>query len=218
MITPLLAGDFTFYSFYILHMVTENLYKCYTNLWENIFQYLLPRARMVTEDAYGQLKGRWRILLRKCESKKETMKLHTHACVCLHNLCIELSDSLLINRDLWDRDEMVTVEPRKKSKKFWLWLIVFEQEISEKKQNRYLKFRKYVLGWKKVPEISSEQNENFLTIFKWKNTTKKLIIKRYYSTVFIFIVHICSSKLAVNKSILKANNRNIKKCAKYVQY
>ena len=29
---------------------------------------------MVTEGAYGQLKGRWRVLLRKCESTQEKIK------------------------------------------------------------------------------------------------------------------------------------------------
>ena len=68
------------------------------------FNYCLSRARMVTEGAYGQLKGRWRILLRKCESKKETVKLHTLACVCLHNLCVNLDDSVLNNWDLTKGD------------------------------------------------------------------------------------------------------------------
>ena len=35
------------------------------------FNHGLSRARMVTEGAYGQLKGRWWVLLRKCESDSE---------------------------------------------------------------------------------------------------------------------------------------------------
>ena len=64
---------------------------------ERYFNYCLSRARMVTEEDYGQPKGHWRILLRKCESKKETVKLHTLACVCLHNRCIKLNDSAITN-------------------------------------------------------------------------------------------------------------------------
>ena len=61
---------------------------------QRYFNYRLSRARMVTECAYGQLKGRWRILFKKCESKKESMKIMCLACIVLHNLCIDLGDIL----------------------------------------------------------------------------------------------------------------------------
>ena len=48
------------------------------------FNYYLSRARMITEGAFGKLKGKFRVLFRKCESKKETENY-----VVLHNLCIE---------------------------------------------------------------------------------------------------------------------------------
>ena len=38
---------------------------------QRYFNYKLSRERMVTEGAYRQLKGRRRILLRKCESRPE---------------------------------------------------------------------------------------------------------------------------------------------------
>ena len=57
----------------------------------------------------------------------------------------------------------------------------------------------------------------FLKFSSEKYNKKKLTRKRYFSTVFIFIVHICSSKPPANESMLQFNNRNIKKCAKYVQ-
>ena len=45
------------------------LLKPYTNAvltpQQRYFNYRLSRARMVTAGAYGQLKGRWRVLLRK---------------------------------------------------------------------------------------------------------------------------------------------------------
>lgn len=44
---------------------------------------------MVTEECYGQLKGRWRILLRKCEISTEEVRAATLACMVLHNVCIE---------------------------------------------------------------------------------------------------------------------------------
>ena len=44
---------------------------------------------MVIEEAYGQLKGRWCILYRKCESSPDNVKIHTLACIVLHNICID---------------------------------------------------------------------------------------------------------------------------------
>ena len=61
---------------------------------ERYFNYWLSRARMITECAYGQLKGRWRILMRKCESLPEEVKIITLACMVLHNICISKGDVL----------------------------------------------------------------------------------------------------------------------------
>ena len=57
------------------------------------FNYRLSRARMITERAHGKLKGRWRVLYKKCESKKENVKITTLACVVLRNICIDKGDS-----------------------------------------------------------------------------------------------------------------------------
>ena len=56
------------------------------------FNYRHSRARLVTEGAFSRLKSRFRVLFRKCESNKETVKLYGLASVVLHNLCIELGD------------------------------------------------------------------------------------------------------------------------------
>lgn len=47
---------------------------------------------MVTECAYGMLKGRWRVLSQKAENKKETVRAVTSTCIVIHNLCIEKGD------------------------------------------------------------------------------------------------------------------------------
>ena len=71
--------------------------KPYTNAVlsekQKYFNYRLSSARMVTEGAYGQLKGRWHILLRKCESSSEEVRRCTLACVILHNICIDNGDN-----------------------------------------------------------------------------------------------------------------------------
>ena len=56
------------------------------------FNYRHSRTRLVTEGAFGRFKSRFRVLFRKCESNKETVKLYGLASVVLHNLCIELGD------------------------------------------------------------------------------------------------------------------------------
>ena len=64
------------------------------------FNYRLSPARMVTEGAFGQLKGRWRILLRKCESNTSELKIAPLACLVLHNICIDLGDTFPRKLDL----------------------------------------------------------------------------------------------------------------------
>ena len=49
-------------------------------------------ASVVTESAYGILKGRWQILYKKIECRLFDLHYVTMACIALHNLCIELAD------------------------------------------------------------------------------------------------------------------------------
>ena len=55
----------------------------------DILIYRHNRARLVKEEVIGRLKSRFRVLFRKCESNKETVKLCGFACVVFYNLCIE---------------------------------------------------------------------------------------------------------------------------------
>ena len=91
MVPPLILADSAF-------QLKSWLMKPYTNAKltskERYFNYRLSRARMVTECAYGQLKGRWRILMRKCESLPDEVKMVTLACMVLHNICISKGDLL----------------------------------------------------------------------------------------------------------------------------
>ena len=96
-IPPLILGDsaFPFESF---------LMKPYTNAVltkdQRYFNYRLSRARMVIEGTFGQLKGRWRFLLRKSESNVYETKVATLACLVLHNICLDCGDSLPSKLDL----------------------------------------------------------------------------------------------------------------------
>ena len=49
-------------------------------------------ARVVTENAYGILKRRWRILYKKTECRLFNLRYVIMGCIALHNLCIGLAD------------------------------------------------------------------------------------------------------------------------------
>ena len=90
-VPPLILGDSAF--------PLENfLMKPYTNAVltkeQRYFNYRLSRARMIIEGAYGQLKGRWRFLLRKSESNFQETKLAVLSCMILHNICLDQGDTL----------------------------------------------------------------------------------------------------------------------------
>ena len=89
-VPPLIVGDSAF-------PLRTWLMKPYTNAvltpQQRNFNYRLGRARMVTEGAYGQLKGRWRVLLRKSESNQDNVRITTLACMVLHNICIAQGDA-----------------------------------------------------------------------------------------------------------------------------
>ena len=69
------------------------------------FNYCLSRARMITEGAFSKLKGKFRVLFRKCESKKETENY-----IIWHNLCIEKEDIIPRKFDL--SYDHITNKPR----------------------------------------------------------------------------------------------------------
>lgn len=106
-IPPLIVGDSAF-------PLRTWLMKPYTNAvlspQQRYFNYRLSRARMVTEGAYGQLKGRWRVLLRKSESDRDQVRIITLACMVLHNICINQGDSISKKLDL-------TIDPNSQEKR-----------------------------------------------------------------------------------------------------
>ena len=63
-----------------------------TDPQQKYFNKKLCSARVVTENAFGMLKGRWRILYKKTECHMFNLKYVVMACIMLHNLCISLND------------------------------------------------------------------------------------------------------------------------------
>lgn len=51
------------------------------------FNFRLSRARRVIENAFGRLKGRWRILRKRLEVNIDRVDELIEACVILHNIC-----------------------------------------------------------------------------------------------------------------------------------
>lgn len=58
------------------------------------FNYCLSRARRVVENAFGRLKGRFRILMKRMEAKIENVNSIVQACCILHNVCEQLNDTV----------------------------------------------------------------------------------------------------------------------------
>ena len=95
-ILPVVLGDSAF-------PLQTWLMKLYTDATltekQRYFNYWLSRARVVTEGAYGQLKGGWHVL-RKCESSADQTKMVMLTCIVLHNMCIQYGDAMSKKCDL----------------------------------------------------------------------------------------------------------------------
>ena len=60
---------------------------------QKLFNYRQSRARMVVENAFGRLKGRWCCLLKRLDFKLENVPHVVSSCVVLHNMCEMFGDN-----------------------------------------------------------------------------------------------------------------------------
>lgn len=58
---------------------------------QRCFNECLSRARIHVEHAFGRLKGRWRTLMKRNDSKTSNLKYIVIACIVLHNFCESLN-------------------------------------------------------------------------------------------------------------------------------
>jgi hypothetical protein len=84
-IMPFLIGD----SAYPLKTWLLKPFACNSTLSneQKTFNYHLSRARIVVENAYGRLKGRWRRLIKQNEMDISRVPQVITACCILHNIC-----------------------------------------------------------------------------------------------------------------------------------
>ena len=63
---------------------------------QKAYNYRQSRARMVVENAFGRLKGRWWCLLKRLDFKLENIPSIVGACIVLHNMCEVYGDYCLV--------------------------------------------------------------------------------------------------------------------------
>jgi hypothetical protein len=52
---------------------------------------------MAIERAFGMLKGKWKMLLKRIDMPLQTIPCIVTTCLCLHNLCIIYGDEFYLN-------------------------------------------------------------------------------------------------------------------------
>ncbi|XP_050028799.1 uncharacterized protein [Dermacentor andersoni] len=96
--------------------LTSNLMKPFKSFGENdlhrSYNYNLSRSRRIVENAFGRLKARFRLVLKKMDADITNVPMIVRACCVLHNICEHFSDSL---SQQWlqesDIESMVYVQP-----------------------------------------------------------------------------------------------------------
>ncbi|KAM7306559.1 protein ANTAGONIST OF LIKE HETEROCHROMATIN PROTEIN 1 [Ixodes scapularis] len=78
--------------------LTRNLMKPFPHSFnhpqdEGDYNYALSKARRVVENAFGRLKARFRIVLKRMEVRIDNVYTVVRACCILHNVCETLNDS-----------------------------------------------------------------------------------------------------------------------------
>ena len=68
---------------------------------QKCYNYKQSRARMVVENAFGRLKGRWRILLKRLDNRLDAVPHIIMTCATLHNICETFGERFFEN---WQDD------------------------------------------------------------------------------------------------------------------
>ena len=122
--------------------------------------YRLCHARMVSEDAFGKLKSRFKVLHRKCESSKESVKAMGLAAVVLHNICLDMGDILPRSMDL--TADPVTNKRRDREE------VAATVDLTDRNQRNYMGYKTATaireslttLFWEEKQHEGFKQNDN----------------------------------------------------------
>lgn len=80
----------------------------FTTSSQKLYNYRQSRARMVVENSFGRLKGRWRCLSKRLDSKLKHVVDIVAACVTLHNMCEMIGDAFLME---WNSLQNAPTQP-----------------------------------------------------------------------------------------------------------
>ena len=158
-VPPLILGDSAFpFKTWLRNLFTDAVLTSQ----QHYFNYRLSRARMVTECAYGQLKGRWRVC------PPEIVRLVILACIVLHNICIERRDTIFRKLD-------VTLDPLTNNTN------IIQRKVTEAWQKKYVMITKLniflLFYWAslRVPLNAYQEtvHSNFITL---QNTPSQLAL------------------------------------------
>ena len=101
---------------------------------QRYFNKRLCGVKVTTENAYGILKGKWRILYKKTECHLFNLCYVLMTCIALHNLCNELADPCqprsklkvqelaLIRKQLHREEDMNESALNRMKISSWLWM------------------------------------------------------------------------------------------------
>lgn len=67
----------------------------HTTSQQKLYNYRQSRARMVVENSFGRLKGRWRCLLKRIDCDLKNVSKIVASCIVLHNICELYGDHCL---------------------------------------------------------------------------------------------------------------------------
>ena len=122
---------------------------------------------MVTECAFGQLKSRWRVLYKKCEHCKDTVKSFALACIVLHNICLKKGDTLSGKLDL-------TIDPTS------------HQRQERNTVRNLLQMRRCT----KIENTNKKDNQIRIAIFEYFWNERMSVQNSYYSFEIVSTNHI----------------------------